>query len=386
MRISSALTDASVVVIGAGAVGSCIGYRLAQAGAKVTIVDRSYPGGGTSGNTFAWLNAFAKFPRKYYRLSSDSIRAHRDLEWELNGNWLTLNGGLHWQSTSGYSQSGDLGEILRRMQSWGARIDSYSAAEVMRNIEPGLRLDTDEVETVYLLRDEGWVQPVLMIQALLQRAINEYGAKFISGSVHEMTGSDEEVTGVVLGSGERLEADVVLVACGPASAQVAALAGARLPIESNYGILAVTPPAPAMIERVIVAPDILVRPDGGGRIIASSEGLSSVPGETQPSENLAEVKKLKERLEDLVPGLRGVPFETFRRGVRALPKDGFPIVGFDPDVHGLYHAVMHSGITLSAGIADLVAQDLSDPDFDGLVDFRPDRFAAGRTIQGPAGE
>ncbi|WP_236794219.1 FAD-binding oxidoreductase [Amycolatopsis sp. GM8] len=379
------LADARIIVVGAGAVGSCAAYRLAQAGATVTIVERGYPGGATSGNSFAWLNALGNFPKHYYRLRTNSIRAHRELEQELSGDWLTLNGGLHWVSSTGQSQF-ELTESLKRLQTWGARVDAYTPDELARSVEPGLSLEKEEVETVFHIRDEGWLQPALMIRSLLHRAAGEYGARVINATVTEMLGGPGEVTGVVLDSGDRLEADVVILAAGPDSPGLASLAGAVLPVETNFGILAVTAPAPAMIQHVVIAPDLFIRPDGGGRILATSDSLLSVPADMVPSAELPEIKKLRDRLSELVPGLYDVPFEAFRRGVRALPEDGYPIVGFDPGVNGLYYAVMHSGITLGAGMADLIVDDLSDPDFDGLAHYRPDRFTPGRTFQGPAGE
>lgn len=386
MRITSALADAQVIVVGAGAVGSCTAYRLAQAGATVTVVDRGYPGGATSGNSFAWLNAFGKFPRHYYRLSIQSIRAHRELEWELDGNWLTLNGGLHWESRSGHSPFADLKDSIRRLHGWGARIDTFSPEEVMRKIEPGLRIGKDAADSVYLVGDEGWIQPALMIRAVLHRAVADYHARTVNASVVDLVGNAEGVSGVVLDSGERLPADVVIVAAGAESGRIAALAGRPLPVETNCGILAVTAPAPAMIQHVIVAPELVLRPDGGGRVLAMSEALSSVPSETVPSADLPEIKDLQERVRDLVPALQDVPFEAYRKGIRVLPTDGYPIVGFDPEVNGLYYAVMHSGITLSAGVSGLIVDHLREPDFDGLTQYRPDRFAAARSMQGPVGE
>ena len=48
------------IVVGAGVVGSSVAYRLAQAGAEVTIVEERRPGGGTSSVTYAWVNACEK--------------------------------------------------------------------------------------------------------------------------------------------------------------------------------------------------------------------------------------------------------------------------------------------------------------------------------------
>ena len=45
------------IVIGAGVMGASVAYRLAQAGAIVTVLEAARVGGGTSGISFAWTNA-----------------------------------------------------------------------------------------------------------------------------------------------------------------------------------------------------------------------------------------------------------------------------------------------------------------------------------------
>ncbi len=46
-----------VVVIGAGLLGSSVADELAGRGADVTVLDAGRPGSGTSGSSFAWVNA-----------------------------------------------------------------------------------------------------------------------------------------------------------------------------------------------------------------------------------------------------------------------------------------------------------------------------------------
>ena len=58
-----------------------------------------------------------------------------------------------------------------------------------------------------------------------------------------------------------------------------------------------------------------------------------------------------------------------------MPRDGHPIVGFEPDAPGLYTVVMHSGITLAARIALLVTEDLITGDVPELEPYRQARFA-----------
>ena len=381
--MSAPLAGVRVVVIGAGAVGTCAAYRLAQAGASVALVERTYPGSGTSGNSFAWLNTFGTDSEDYYRLRDDAIRAHGALEAELAGSWLTLNGGLHWKSRAGESQFGDLTEAVDRLRRWGVSVDEYEPAELARTVEPALSLDAHELDIAYVIGNEGWLQPALMVQALLHRAIAKYDLRLVTASVVDLCEAAGGTACVVLESGGLLAGDVVLLAGGPASAELAIMAGATLPMDASYGILAVTAPAPAILRHVVIASDISFRPDGGGRILATSATLSSAAADARPSAEMPEMEELARRLQALVPALRGVPFEAYRRGVRALPNDGYPIVGFDPNVPWLYHAVMHSGITLCAGVANHIVRDLRGfKESAELAPYRPGRFATERTMYG----
>ena len=76
--------SSDIVIVGAGSVGANIAYRLAQRGAKVTLLDAGAPGGGTSSSSFAWVNAFRKTPRVYYDLNFASMAEHLALAEELS--------------------------------------------------------------------------------------------------------------------------------------------------------------------------------------------------------------------------------------------------------------------------------------------------------------
>lgn len=47
------MSRSMIVVIGAGSVGANVACRLAERGAKVTVLDAGPPRGGTSGTSFA---------------------------------------------------------------------------------------------------------------------------------------------------------------------------------------------------------------------------------------------------------------------------------------------------------------------------------------------
>src|SRR5215204_6323969 len=88
------------VVVGAGVIGAVVAYRLAEAGVAVTILERDYPGAGTSGVTFAWANANRKPPRVYHDLNLAGLLAHRASRDEFDGApWFRVTGNLEWKSS-----------------------------------------------------------------------------------------------------------------------------------------------------------------------------------------------------------------------------------------------------------------------------------------------
>src|SRR5215472_15011820 len=158
--VAGYLRDARIVVIGAGAVGAAVSYRLAQAGAQVTTIERSYPGAGTSGNSFAWLNGFNKPPRQYHRLNIMSIRDHQDLADELGGSWVHVDGALHWEPDSQEEHLARLRRNVARLREWGMRVDEATPELVMRELEPDVWIDPEHVSTVFVVPREGWLEGV----------------------------------------------------------------------------------------------------------------------------------------------------------------------------------------------------------------------------------
>src|SRR3954454_20758088 len=77
-----------LVVIGAGILGSAVGYRLARAGVDTTIVDADREPSSASWASFAWLNANGKQPPSYFELNRAGMAAAFELADELgDGSW-----------------------------------------------------------------------------------------------------------------------------------------------------------------------------------------------------------------------------------------------------------------------------------------------------------
>ncbi len=382
---SDRLRDAEIVVVGAGVVGAALAYRLAQAGARVSVVERRFAGAGTSGSSFAWLNGHDKTPRDYHRLNLLSIRDHQDLADEVGGSWVQVPGGIHW-AESGTPAADRLRDAMDRLRRWGARVDRTTPEIAMRELEPDAWIDPDRVSEVYAVQREGYLDGVSMAHGAIHAAVRQYGATFERAEVVGFRKAGDAMAGVLLDDGRELPADVVVNAAGPDAARVAVLASAEVPVDRQIGLLVSTEPAPVCLQRLLHTAGLRVRPYGAGRLLLQDEDLDAFAVEGQPAPlDLPAIQRAMERARAVLPGLALVQPEAARVGIRPVPRDGYPIVGFEPAVAGLYTVVTHSGITLAARLALLVAEDLAGGDASELGPYRPGRFAtlsASRSVGG----
>lgn len=64
-------------------------------------------------------------------------------------------------------------------------------------------------------------------------------------------------------------------------------------------------------------------------------------------------KRAFETLRHSLKGGENLTLESIRVGMRPIPEDGYPIVGFHDQIQGLYLAVMHAAIALPPFVSRL---------------------------------
>jgi glycine/D-amino acid oxidase-like deaminating enzyme len=360
---------AEIVVVGAGCVGSSVAYRLAQRGARVTVVDAGAPGGGTSGASFAWTNSFGKTPRDYHDLNVAGMEEHAALVKELPGGaWLHQDGVLAWEDApAGWTR---LEQAIERLAGWGYPIERITPAQA-REIEPDLRIAPDVAQVIWT-PGEGYLDAVPYIAALLAAA-RSHGARVLRGRrVAEVLRSADRVVGVRTEDGERFEARVVVDCAGVAAGEIAHLAGLAVPLDRVPGRLIYTSPIATTLRRPIHAPGVHFRPDGGGRVVLAEGAHDQVWRETAeawpPERSLAAVAAH-------LPALADARVEATRIGLRPMPRDERPMVGGIPGLDGFYVVVSHSGVTLGPLWGRIAAAELLDGALDPrLAPYRPARF------------
>src|SRR3990172_5619347 len=124
------------IVIGAGVVGTSIAFRLTQAGIRVTILEAGYVGGGTSGASFAWINANNKPPRAYHDLNVAGMHAHAALADEFGrAPWWHRSGNIEWYLDD--AKRATQREKIGRLRSWGYDVEWLTSAQ-LRDLEPDI--------------------------------------------------------------------------------------------------------------------------------------------------------------------------------------------------------------------------------------------------------
>ena len=162
-------------------------------------------------------------------------------------------------------------------------------------------------------------------------------------------------------------------AAGPGADEVARTAGSSLPVDQRPGLLFRTSPIPHRLDQVVHAGPLSIRPDEGGRLLVRSNAYDKHVN--WPSGRAELHDQVLRDVATVVPAVSEGRIESASTGVRCIPSDGLPIMGWDPQVAGLYHAVMHSGLSLAPVIGRLVAAELIGSPSTLLQSFRPGRFA-----------
>jgi glycine/D-amino acid oxidase-like deaminating enzyme len=341
----------------------------------VTVVDAGLPGHGTSGTSFGWVNASQKGSGAYLELSMSAVAAYGRLT-----SSFVPTGCLTWTEDPGAQAA--LSERVEQLRAQGYPSELLSPARA-RALEPALRLGP-AVEHVALYPGEGFVESPSTITGLVAAA-RRHGAEFrFKDRVTDIEIGNGRVRRVGLDSGAWLDTDVVVACCGRWSGEIGAFVGARVPLVSPepkgsaaLGLLVRASPVAARIRRVIYTDSVMIRPaDEEGRVLLHSydhdRRVSIATREDPPP---PEANDVLAEGRAVMPALHDSTVESARIGIRALPSDGLPIVGWLSGLEGLYLVATHSGVTLAPYLAELVVSEVLDGgDEAQLAPFRPQRF------------
>jgi glycine/D-amino acid oxidase-like deaminating enzyme len=352
--------------------------RLAQRGADVTVLEAGRPGEGTSGSSFAWVDASHPSLAPYVELNLEGLDAWRRLGAELGGpSWLALTGTLTWEAEPDAAAA--LEDQISKLRALGHACDELTHAQALE-LEPDLVTHAN-AEMIAYFPTEGYVFIRPALADLL--ALGQLAGMRVRPAT-QVTGfhtAGAAVRGVTLASGEQLDADCVVTCAGRWTEDLLATLDLDVPMTSPepagspaVGLLVTTTPLLARLRRVICANGLMVRPDGAGRLMLHGDGQDArVRHDTTVRPPPPQAQELVTMLAALLRNTDTALVESAQIGIRALPADRLPVVG--AALEGLYVVATHSGVTLAPVLGDLVADELIDErQIAALERFRPARF------------
>jgi 4-methylaminobutanoate oxidase (formaldehyde-forming) len=281
---------ARCVIVGGGVGGASLAYHLAELGwDDVVLLERSQL---TSGSTFhsAGLVGQLRGSVSLTKMMMHSVELYRRLgkESEFDPGW-TECGGIRLASSE------ERLEELRRQAGWaktfGLPLELISAGEA-QELFP--LMSTEGVLGAAWLPTDGYIDPAQLTYALADGARQGGCRIFTNTRVTGIDVVDGRVRGVRTDKGD-VEAEVVVDAGGMYAAEIARMAGVRVPLLPMSHQYLVTQPLEAVAEArplpTLRDPDLLVyyREDGDGLVMGGYERRSEpafLPGGPERVESI----------------------------------------------------------------------------------------------------
>jgi glycine/D-amino acid oxidase-like deaminating enzyme len=215
----------------------------------------------------------------------------------------------------------------------------------------------------------------VLAQVLLWSASTR-GATVVSGdTVTEIVTVHDRAVGVRTDTGSRYDADVVVSCAGVDADRILSSAGIELPLVKVPGLVALTGKTTIDLRTILLTPEINVRPAGRGRFkLHSYPADAELRTPSRPGARDHAVTRLERAAASVVPELEGRRLVNPRFGIRPIPPDGLPAVGWVPAIDGLYLVLSHSAAHLAPLLGRMVADEIAGRPESALEPIRAQRL------------
>jgi glycine oxidase len=343
------------VIIGAGVAGLATGWRLLQAGWRVTLLDRGQPGHGATWAAAGMLAVTAEL--------EDAADSERALALEADRLWSGFAAELEAAAgqTVGYRQDGTLilaadGAELEALRSRGTVIGPDAVAAQVPLLAP--------VAGALWAPGEAHVDSRALGQALTVAVLKAGGTLLPNEAAVTLDERDGQVAAVRTAYGH-YRADAYLLAAGAWSGLLE-----DVPVTPVKGEMIALETPPGFTAPVIWGNGIYMVPRGDRLLVGATVREAGFDtGLTDDARDL-----LRARAEALVPAARGWPLAEHWAGLRPKSPDGLPLLG-PSRLSNLFVASgqYRNGILFAPAVADRMAA-LMRGQGNVIPDFDPRRF------------
>ena len=353
-----------IVIIGAGVAGLAIGWRLAQAGAAVTVLERSQPGSGATGASAGMIAVTAEL--------LEAGPAEVEFAHFSNGLWPDFAREIEAESgrVIGYARSGALilAEDAPSLSRLGRRAGAVLLdAGKVRELAPLL---TGNFAGALWAADEAHVDSRALgfgLAAVFQKA----GGRLLANEAVVRIDRQGGRAVVAHTPFARHAADLFVLAAGAWSGLIESDLAPIAPVKGQMIALA-PPPGTALPRPVIWGQGIYAVPRGPHLLIGAT--VEHAGFDTTPTAEGRDF--LMAAAQRLMPSLRGWALAEHWAGLRPGSPDGLPLLG-PTAVEGLWLASgqYRNGILFAPAIAQSLCDQILGRAA-GIAAFDPRRLAA----------
>ncbi len=382
--------DADLIVVGAGIAGASTAFFAAEAGLRVTVVERGLPGSGASGRTAGYI-------RCHY---ANSPEAHFALEgWRIHRRWREIVGG-----ENGFRQNGFLFIVppalvpaleknVERLKAMGVPTELLEPQALKARIPS---MEVGGIGGAAWEPESGYADPSDSIGSLLAGVRRRGGRVMVESGPVQLLTTGGRIAGVQAGP-ERLAAPQVLLAAGAGTRELAAQVGIDLPVfpmPIGAGLLHGLPALERIPCTIDHAAEQWYRGELGGALVIGAGYEDSIGFRGEPFHGKAEfapptrdeLVQAAARLMVRLPALEGASPGRTWVGLDSRTPDGHALAGPLAAVPGLFVLTGGNGKGFKFGpsMGRALAQVIRGAPFEEspLAPFSPDRYASGRVIRG----
>lgn len=344
-------TEYDVAVVGGGLVGSALALGLARLGQRVTVLDEGDAVVRASRANFGlvWVQSkgmgLAPYAGWTIRSSdawqgfSDSLKQETglDVAFERPGGFHLLLSEAEFEARA---------EAVKRLQAQPG-IVSYPT-EMLERSQVETMMDGLGPEVV-----GGSFCPLdgtcnsLRLHRALHMALAHNGVDYRPS--HRVARIDRSGGAFTLQAGDAtLSAGKVVIAAGNASQALAPMVGLDSPMQPNRGQIIVT----ERVQRFMRHPVVTLRQTDEGTVLIGDSKLddTEIGAMTQPVNAV-----MADRAVRMFPMLEKLNVVRTWSGIRVMTRDGFPIYDQSETHPGAFVVTCHSGVTLAAAHAQILA-------------------------------
>ncbi|HOI22818.1 MAG TPA: FAD-dependent oxidoreductase, partial [Spirochaetales bacterium] len=229
-----------VAILGAGVNGTSIAYELSKRGKKVLLIDKIVMGAGASGSCDDMILLQSKKPGILLEMAFKSLERFEslkdelpaDIEFETRGGTILIEDEEHLAIME---------DFVASQNRYGLEVEIIDRKRLLQ-LQP--LVAEDIIASTYSARDSQ-VNPMLLMKAFLLGA-RQKGLEFLSRTrAVEMKRLDSGWE-LLLDSGDRVEAEVVVNAAGAWANEITKLVGFEVPITPRKGQVIVTEAIPPL--------------------------------------------------------------------------------------------------------------------------------------------